>query len=370
MTHKGMVHAPTDSVHTTTEANDPAWDAFVASAPGGHHVQTSLWAQVKQVMGWQAARATVSREGELVGGGQMLIRQVRRLGKVGYVPKGPVLRYEDDTLCKQIIHDLRTLGRQHHVRYLAIQPPDNGAYIASCLGELGFRTSWIELAPTATILIDVTQDLATLQGNLSSPVRGSIRRCKREGVTIREGSAADLGTFYRLHVATSKRQQFVPYPEQYFTTMWRLFEPGGHITMQIAEYRGEAISAMILIAFGTMALGKVFGWTGEHSDRRPNHGVWWNAIKWSKEHGYRCFDMEGIDPDSARALLNGGHLPTAAHETPDFLKIGFGGQVVLNPVAYDYVYNPVLRSAYRVVSSRRFAEIPTVSRIIDSLRQH
>jgi hypothetical protein len=29
------------------QPSDPAWDQFVAATPGGHHAQTSLWAQLK-----------------------------------------------------------------------------------------------------------------------------------------------------------------------------------------------------------------------------------------------------------------------------------------------------------------------------------
>ena len=34
-------------------------DEFVATTPGGHHAQTSRWARVKRVLGWDAARLIV-----------------------------------------------------------------------------------------------------------------------------------------------------------------------------------------------------------------------------------------------------------------------------------------------------------------------
>jgi hypothetical protein len=38
-------------VKTSDVTQDPAWDAFLAAVPGGHHVQTGLWSQVKALIG-------------------------------------------------------------------------------------------------------------------------------------------------------------------------------------------------------------------------------------------------------------------------------------------------------------------------------
>jgi lipid II:glycine glycyltransferase (peptidoglycan interpeptide bridge formation enzyme) len=356
--------------HISTDPEDPAWDTFVASVPDGHHVQTSRWGQVKGVLGWQTVRLVMSQAGEIVGGGQLLIRPVRYLGKVGYVTKGPVMASNDPVLARRILEELRSYGRANHLRYFAVQPPSNGAYIADCLQEMGFRATWLELAPTATLVFDLTQDLESIMERLKRQTRQNIRRSRREGITVREGTAADLDTFYRLHVSTSERQHFVPYPKNYFLTMWRAFESSGHIGLLLAEFKGEPVSALLLVPFGSTVIAKLFGWSGEHGQRRPNEAVFWEAIKWAQEHGYRCFDMEGIDPASARATLNGQSLPDELRDSADFFKLGFGGQVMLYPVAYDYVYNTVLRGLYRTFARPALFDLPIVQTLLNSLRQH
>lgn len=45
-----------NTICCSTAEDDPAWDAFVASLPGGSHVQTSMWARVKAVVHWRAVR--------------------------------------------------------------------------------------------------------------------------------------------------------------------------------------------------------------------------------------------------------------------------------------------------------------------------
>ena len=56
-------------VLVSDKAEDPAWDAFLAEVPGGHHVQTSLWAQAKAVLGWQTVRIVVTQVEKIVGRG-------------------------------------------------------------------------------------------------------------------------------------------------------------------------------------------------------------------------------------------------------------------------------------------------------------
>lgn len=43
---------------------------------------------------------------------------------------------------------------------------------------------------------------------------------------------------------------------------------------------------------------------GEFADRRPNDLVYWEAIRWATQHGFRCFDLVGIERELAEQLLH------------------------------------------------------------------
>jgi lipid II:glycine glycyltransferase (peptidoglycan interpeptide bridge formation enzyme) len=198
--------------------------------------------------------------------------------------------------------------------------------------------------------------------------RQNIRRSEREGITVREGSQVDLLTFYRLHIATSRRQKFAPYPIDYFIQMWRIFELCGSIKLFLAEYKNESVSALLVISFGDSVNPKILGWSGLYPDRRPNDAVFWAAIQWGKTHGYKYFDFEGIDRGGALAMLSGYPLPESLQHSPDFFKLGFGGQVILYPDAYDRFFNRVANWAYHKAAPKIGGQdIP--SRIVDHLRK-
>ena len=336
-------------VQISDDVHHPAWDAFVASIPGGHHVQTSLWGQVKATLGWRAERVVITRDKHIVAGGQVLIRPIPVVGALGYVTKGPLCALEDPALAEMVVQALHRVSAAHHVQHLAIQPPNNGKAIAGQLLEWGFRLSWLELAPTASVLIDLTPGLDILLARMKRQTRQNIRRSERAGITVREGTEADLHIFYALHLATSRRQKFNPYPEKYLVQMWRVLHPLGHLHMLIAEYEREAVSALLIVPFGDTVIAKLLGWSGLHADCRPNDAVFWASIQWAKTHGYCRFDLEGLEPAAARAVLNNEALPESRLSSPDFFKLGFGGQVVRYPEAYDYVYNPFMRWLYSSV---------------------
>ena len=67
------------------------WDAFLTKVPRAPYQQSSLWAKVKAGQGWRSALVTVTRDGSIHGGAQLLYRSIPLVGAVGFVARGPVL---------------------------------------------------------------------------------------------------------------------------------------------------------------------------------------------------------------------------------------------------------------------------------------
>ena len=134
----------------------------------------------------------------------------------------------------------------------------------------------------------------------SRQTRQNIRRGKREGISVRTGNQEDVDLFFELHLATSKRQNFLPYPREYFKEMWKEFSPTGNIQILIAEYQNKPVSGLLIIPFRDTVLAKLLGWSGEFKEFRPNDILFWESICWSQSHGYKFFDFEGVNPEGAK----------------------------------------------------------------------
>lgn len=355
-TAAGAVRDSAFQVHVSREAEQSDWDAFLASAPGGHHAQTSLWAQAKTRLGWKVARVIASHRGRIAAGAQVLIRSLPLVGAVGYVAKGPVGAEECPELAGLVLREVHRLAQSWRMRYLAVQPHSRGHALARQLPGWGFwPQATVAAQPTATILLDLADDLDTILAGMHASTRYNIRLGLRRGIAVRHGTERDLPTFCRLLEATGQRQGFAPEPEAYIRELYRLLAPRGWLELLVAEYQGEPVSAALLIAFGDTVFYKRGAWSGRCGKHRPNEVMQWEAIRWAKAQGYRYYDFEGIDPAAAQALLR-GEAPDLAAQTVTSFKLGFGGRVALFPEVYAYVYNPILRWACR-------AALPTVSQL-------
>ena len=339
-------------VTTSTLLEDPEWDAFVASAPGGHHVQTSGWARVKSILGWKVTRVSVKDRGGIIGGAQVLIRPLPVVGSACYVTKGPLCQRNDPDLAKTVLHEIIQIGRRNRCQFMAIQPPNNGEYLGEHLESLNFRSGNLELAPTASLRIDLGEGPETIMARMKRETRHHIRQSERAGIVVREGDQSDLDIFYHLYLTTAKRQGFTPYKRKYFDMFWQTFAPLGWIVLLIACHEYEAVSAQLLIPFGDTVVAKMVGWSGGHSKRRPNDALYWASIQWAIQHGYTYFDFEGVDPLGAREIINGRKLSEVPGLSQDIKKYGYGGKVVLYPPVYDYLPNKMYDWVYRRIAHK------------------
>ena len=225
---------------------DPDWDAFLAKTSGGHYTQTSLWAKMKALSGWKATRLVVAREDGIIAGAQLLTRPLPIFGKIGYVPKGPLVAADDIHFSQLVIDALHRLAKAHGVEYLAVQPPSKGQ-ITHLLPGLGFHANPKMGTVTSTILIDLTNDPNTLLAQMRESTRTNIRRAQTHGITIREGTERDLGAFYHLVAVASQRKGYSTYSKKYLAEFWRILGAHGHTKLFFAEYAGEAVSTLLAI---------------------------------------------------------------------------------------------------------------------------
>lgn len=355
-------------IRISEEREDQDWDRFVAQTPGGDHVQTSLWAQVRALLGWRATRIVAMEGTRIVAGAQLLLRRLPLAGgAIGYVPRGPLCAPGDAVSWRVLLDALHEVARAHRVQYLVVQPALNGEAVARELLGAGFRPTATEPQPAHAVVIDLRKDLDEIRARMRPKTRYNIRLGERKGITVREGSDADLDTFYELLLATGRRQHFSVHPKQYFSEMARILGPHGYIKFFVAEYAGEAVSAQLLIPFGDTVTYKRGAWSGWYGSCHPNEVMHWSAIKWSKENGYRYYDLEGIDTSVARAIAHGCIDTDKLEHGVTSFKLGFGARVVLFPGNYDYIYNRLLRWGYTNVFPK-MARWTVVARLEEAVR--
>ncbi len=336
-------------VNVTATLEDPQWDQFLERAGDNHHLQTARWAKLKSDSGWDVLRLILRNDDGILGGVQILYRSIPLVGRVGYAPRGPVISESNSTLYKQLFSELERVIRTEKFVCLMIQPPAGANQCVALLLARGFNPTPIQVAPTATLLIDLCQSPSEWLAAMRKSTRRSIRMSLSSGLNVRVGSEVDLPAFHSVLEQTGLRQGFTPQPLDYYRRLWQLFAPDGHIVIFIAELQGEVVAAELDIAFGDTLVSKRAGWSGRHRELHPNEGLIWAALNWAKNHGYKYYDLEGLTPEFARAIIRGDTSARDFGRTHDNFKLGFGGKVVVLPKNHEYVFGKLTGWAHRTL---------------------
>ena len=317
---------------TCVEASvDPAWDALVEATPGGDLVQTTLWAVSRQRLGIRACRITVATAGpELLGGCLMYSKRVVPGWWVGSIPRGPLLFAS--RAASAVVRETVASARRDGVRILVIQPPEGSSALEEASTEVGFRTGIPSPAPEAMIRLDLRRSNEELLGSMSASRRRQLRKALGAGFNVCQED--DIELFHRLHVATAKRQGFVPTSRENLRAQWDLLAPHANCTMFIARYRGVAAAGIWVTRFAGTVTYKLAGWDANSpAPPHANDALHWAAIQWARANGDRTYDFGVIDRRSAECLVNCRPVPDGFHRSWSFYKLGFGGAAVLLPRA-------------------------------------
>jgi peptidoglycan pentaglycine glycine transferase (the first glycine) len=337
------------------QPTSPQWDAFVAAQPHGHILQTWTWGVLKSHFGWTADRVAITRDDQIVAGAVVLFRPLPlRLGTLAYVPKGPVLDFDDEEVASELWQGLERPLKRNRSILLKIEPDrvDDPVFVQR-LTDLGFRPSPQTIQPPRTITIDIARSDDEILAAMHQKTRYNIRLAAKKDVIVREAQPSDLPAFNALMQATGERDGFAVHSAEYYEAVYRLFVPTGQAKLFVATFQEQVIAGIFVFALGDRAW-YFYGASGEaERQRMPNYALQWAGIQWAKSLGCKEYDLWGV-PDEDEATLEAQYL-----ERHDDLwgvyrfKRGFGGQLTRFAGAYDRVYDPLLYKAYELYLKSR-----------------
>ena len=333
------------------------WNAFIAQWPDLALLQSYEWGIFKQALGWKVIRLVVERKGEWVAGAQMLIKPLPLgLASIAYIPRGPLLHWEDEIAAQTLLSALHASARQHRAISLKIEPP--ARYSPETLQRLqsyGFRRSDFDNQPQCSMLIDLTPDDDTIFANMHKKTRYNVRYSARKGVVVREGTTADLDTFYHLLEFTAQQAGFAIRSREYYRQEWNALAPQGYLKLFLALYKGEVLAMRVPAVFGNRAATLHSGSFGVHRKLKANELLMWESLKWAKVQGCTTYDVWGIPGEIGAHQYLGQPLPKVQKGGlwgVYYFKRGFGGDLVYYVGAYDFVYSRPLYWLMNTVMDR------------------
>ncbi len=208
----------------------------------------------------------------------------RRLVSLPFSDQCPLLAV-DEASANELIEQAVQLARQRKVKYLELR--------AGVHEQLTQRPDLTESNLYVNWSIPLSERSEDAWSRLRKPVQQQIKKSQKNGVQIRVAQRReDMSLYYNLHLRTRGKKHGMPVQSQnYFFALWDTFAASGTLRLLLAEYEGMTIAGIILFASGT-TLHYAYGASDEnHLKLAPNNLLFWDAITWGSEHGYKVFDL-------------------------------------------------------------------------------
>jgi CelD/BcsL family acetyltransferase involved in cellulose biosynthesis len=289
---EGAQSPPAPVAVVELEVSDLRWRAFVASHPNALAFHRPAWAEmIADCYGYRPfVLAVVDGEGRVNAGVPVI--EVRSLRRRRWVS----LPFSDT--CPPLLTP--SVGDDVFASALA------AARIAAGIEAFELRAS-VPLTPgahphgaavihTTSLSPDPNDVYARFH---RSQVRRNIRRAEREAkLCIRRGANAhDLTrTFYGLHTQTRRRLGMPVQPRRFFEALWSHLLAPGDGSLLLAEADGCNAVAGAVFLTGTLTLTYKYGASDtRYWGMRPNHLLFWSALRGACEDRYEVFDWGRSD---------------------------------------------------------------------------
>lgn len=356
----GVPEPPYRASTFKAEPSTIAWRQAVAGLPNPHALQSDIWGDFKSRWGWSAQRLTLTvaeSSWEPLAAAQVLRRKVPRLPySILYVPKGPVLNYNDGALRRQVLAELEKLARREKaimikidpevVRYWGVEQERKspiGSQFIKELTDRGWRSSAEQIQFRNTVELDLTRSEDELLAAMKPKTRYNIRLAGRKGIIVRQGTPADFPAIAAMYQETAARDGFTIRPIPYYLDAWQSFYDAGMGLPLLAEFERTPVAAVMLVRYGQRVIYMYGASTDQERKRMPNYLLQWEAIRWAKAQGCTVYDFWGapdefVESDSLWGVWR--------------FKDGFQGDVAWHIGAWDYPARPFWYYIYTRVLPR------------------
>ncbi len=239
------------------------------------------------------------------------------------------------------------MAKNMKVDFIRFSPlaDDNEVY-KKMFADSGFRDAPVHMMhPEMLWLLDLAPDEKMLLRGMRKNTRYALKQADKMPVKIVSGASEDLlKQFYEIHVETSRRQRFVPYPWAYLKAQLDVFGPHDEVKVYLAEHEGKNIAGAIIVFSDTEGVYHHGASLSEYNRIPGSHLIQWEAIKEAKRRGLIRYNFWGV-------VENAPKHPWAGLS---FFKKGFGGEgrALLHcqdlPITPKYWLNYVVESARRI----------------------
>jgi CelD/BcsL family acetyltransferase involved in cellulose biosynthesis len=147
-------------------------------------------------------------------------------------------------------------------------------------------------------LLPLTRDPSVVARGFSRMHARNIRKAERSGLQVEYGTSQQaVDDFYRLHVLTRRRLGVPVQPRRFFELLAEKVLVAGLGFVVTVRYGDLPLAAAVFLAWNGVLVYKYGASDSRYWNVRPNHLLFWSAIRWGCDHDYRVLDWGRTDLD-------------------------------------------------------------------------
>ncbi len=312
------------------------WNSALKQLPQHHVLQAWEWGEFKSRHGWTPTRLRFEWAGRPAAASILRRRATPLPLSILYVPKGPLLNYDDPELLGAVLGEIERIAREKRALFVKIDPdvPADHEATTLLLRRRGWHPSPEQIQFRNTLHTDLRPEPDDILMAMKSKTRYNIRYAGRKGIEVERSD--NLRLFYDMYAETAERDGFLIRPFVYYQDAWGTFTEAGLAQLFIAWYEDQALAGVLPFRFGDTAWYMYGASRDLHRNLMPTYLLQWEAMLWAKEHGCTLYDWWGA-PDE----LDESDPMWGVYR----FKSGFAAEFVEQIGAWDF---PVYGSLYRL----------------------
>lgn len=311
-------------VRILTAADHQMYDRYLRA-----HPQASLWQSLERQRYLEACgksvRIYIARDADALLA-SALVSIDRTMGgfSTWEVARGPLWTRAE--ALKALVPHLREDASKDRCIELFISP------LSAPESLHGFRASKRHVHAEATRMLGIDKDEDVILAQMHQKGRYNINVARKNGVTVRTGSADDVDAFYALLQSTGSRDGFTISQKSHYTRFLTSL-PSSFILM--AEADGKPIAGLIGVIWNGVGIYYYGASSYEHRQLMAPYALQWEAIRFCKAAGCTTYDLLGISPAHAK--------PNDPWWGITDFKRKFGGEVIAYPPEQSLVLRPSIK---------------------------
>lgn len=267
------------------------WQAYVDSAPGASQYHALEWREIsRRTFGHRCWYLMVRDSGRVRGVLPLVEMQSPMFGhffvSLPFVDYGGILA--DTPECEAALATAAAdLARKRGVRHVELRQPG----VAANLTEAG----WTLRQHKAALVIGLGADEEKIWSDLSSRLRGKVRKAAKSGAEFSVEGAEAVGEFYRVFSLNMRDLGTPVYSPDFFQNIFRWSK---NAVILLVRRDGHAIAGAIALRHGEKIELPWICSDYSQASHQGNEFLYWNAIKWASSSGARELDLGRCSVDS------------------------------------------------------------------------